>query len=142
MADQKNIPEGFSIYATRENGFFPSVIFDRWRVAFLNYFDVVEKELLYRLERHFQTDEVFVLLRGKAWLIGAGDEDKPKAPKAFPMEPGTIYNIRRNIWHHVILSRDASVLIVENADTGNENSAYAELCAEDTARLKAEIQID
>ena len=133
--------EGFSSYKTLENGFFPFVFFNGWRVAVLNYFDIVEKELLYRLERHSQTDEVFVLLNGEAWLIGAGEEAEPKEPKTFRMEQGAVYNIRQNIWHHVILSRDASVLIVENADTGEENSEYAELSKQDIERLKSEIQL-
>ena len=56
----------------------------------LNYFDIVEKELLYRLERHSQTDEGFVLLNGEAWLIGAGEEAEPKEAKTFRMEQGTV----------------------------------------------------
>ena len=38
------------------------------------------------------------------------------------MEAGKIYNVRRNTWHTVLLSREASVLIVENRDTGEANS--------------------
>ncbi len=43
------------------------------------------------------------------------------------MEHGKLYNVKRNAWHNILLSRDASVLLVENRDTSRENSEYIDL---------------
>ena len=43
------------------------------------------------------------------------------------MEPLKVYNVRRGAWHHHTLSPDAVVLIVENRDTTDANSAEAQL---------------
>jgi hypothetical protein len=46
------------------------------------------------------------------------------------MERGKIYNVKRNAWHTILLSRDASVLLVENRDTGKHNSEITQLSGE------------
>ena len=38
------------------------------------------------------------------------------------MEPMVVYNIPKGEWHHITVSRDATVLVVENANTSKENS--------------------
>lgn len=115
------------------------VFFGQWRVAILNYCDIVERETLYRLERHSETDEVFVLKRGQAWLILGGSAEEPSSIETFPMEEGLVYNIAQGCWHHIIMAEDSSVLIVENADTGDNNSAYTNLSQDIIARLKEKI---
>lgn len=110
-----------------ENGFMPLVYFKGWRVAVLNFFDMVSKEKFYRVERHMETDEVFVLLKGQAYLIVGDDNEKMLDVRLIKMEECTIYNIKQNVWHHIIMSEDCSVLIVEEADTSLENSEYFEI---------------
>lgn len=139
MGKEYKLPTGISAYAPKEQGFFPVVFFGQWRVAVLNYCDIVEKDALYRLERHVETDEVFVLQKGQAWLILGGSGDAPACVETFPMETGVVYNIARSCWHHVVMTRDASVLIVENADTGDSNSAYANLSEGVVTELKEKI---
>ena len=46
------------------------------------------------------------------------------------MEYGKVYNVKRSTWHTILLSRDASVLLVENKDTGKHNSEYLQLLPE------------
>jgi len=41
------------------------------------------------------------------------------------MGPGKIYNVKQNVWHSVVLSRDGSVLIIENQDTARMNTDYS-----------------
>ena len=43
------------------------------------------------------------------------------------LEPGKIYNVKKSVWHTVVLSQDGSILIVENQDTVKENSDYFSL---------------
>ena len=83
-----------------------------WQVAYLGYSQRFAS--LTGMERHMQTDEVFVLLHGNAELYV---EDEKEA-----MKPGVVYNVRKGQWHHIVVSPDAAVLIVENTGTSLENT--------------------
>jgi ureidoglycolate hydrolase len=105
-------------------GYKPLVDFNCWRVAVLRYLDELQPDRISYFERHNETDEVFVLLQGQAVLfIGAGDET---VEEIFPqvMRHGVLYNVKRGAWHTAVLSRDATILLVENRNTANENSHY------------------
>jgi hypothetical protein len=106
-------------------GYQPVIDFGAWRVAILNYLDEIHPGKIDSMERHNQTDEVFVLQKGQGILfLGEGDEQIEKIhPQT--LEPGKIYNVKQSVWHTVVLSRDGSVLIVENRDTSRENSNYS-----------------
>jgi len=108
-------------------GYKPLVDFGTWRVAFLRFIDELIPENIYRVERHNETDEVFVLLAGQAVLfMGEGDDGISKLYH-FQMEPGKLYNVRQHGWHTCVLSRDATILLVENRDTAVVNTDYLEL---------------
>ncbi len=100
------------------DGYLPLVRFGGWRVATLNYCEDFNPVNFHQVERHNETDEVFVLLTGEATLIIGEQLEK------VPMEKGKVYNVRQGVWHHIWVSRDAQVLIVENLDTATENSDY------------------
>ena len=108
-------------------GYKPLVDFGTWRVAMLRYIDELIPDRIERVERHNETDEVFVLLAGQAVLFIGEGADKLKALHPLLMEPLKQYNVKRGVWHAVVLSRDASVLLVENCDTGRANSDYTPL---------------
>ncbi len=74
-----------------------------------------------------ETDEVFVLTHGEGAIILGGSGREPGQLVYQRMESGKVYNIRKSTWHTVSLSRDASVLIVENQDTRRENSEYIDI---------------
>ena len=40
------------------------------------------------------------------------------------MQPGKIYNVKKGTYHALLMERDAKVLIVENHNTGRENTEY------------------
>jgi ureidoglycolate hydrolase len=111
-------------------GYKPLVDYESWRVAILRFLDELLPERIDKLERHTATDEVFVLLHGQCILLLGGNAERVDAISNQPMESGRIYNIKRNTWHGVLLSRDASVLIVENRDTSQLNSEYIRLTVE------------
>jgi ureidoglycolate hydrolase len=105
-------------------GYKPLIDYGTWRVAVLRYIDELIPERIGKVERHNETDEVFVLWAGQAVLfLGEGDEDVTKLTPLV-MEPHKMYNVKRGAWHTVVLSRDASILLVENRDTSTENSSY------------------
>ncbi len=112
------------------NGFQPLLHFGTWRVAILRWEQSMLPEKITFMERHTQTDEVFVLLRGEATLILGGNFDKVSSIHSQPLETGTLYNVRQNVWHTVVLSRDASILIVEESNTGEKNTEYYRLTPE------------
>ena len=103
-------------------GYKPAVKFEAWRVAYLRYSDAFDK--IMKLERHNETDEVFVLLEGQATLYAW---DEKGAMQALKMEDCKVYNVPRGTWHHIVVSRDATVLVVENSNTVKENTERREL---------------
>ena len=104
------------IFAHTGEGYERTMHYGEWRVAFLNYAERFD-QITY-LERHMLTDEVFVLLGGRAKLIVGEDRQE------YPMEPKKLYNVKRGAWHAVKVSGDAQLLIVENHSTGADNTEY------------------
>lgn len=117
----------FEVHSYTGEGFRPLVVFNSWRVAILNYIDEIHPARISSMERHTETDEVFMLVRGQGILFLARGEREVKELHVQVMEPGMIYNLKSQCWHTIVLSRDASVLIVENADTNEQNSRYIHL---------------
>jgi hypothetical protein len=121
--DLKKINEKLlDIRSFEGEGFQPLVDFDQWRVAILRYSDDLLSERIITMQRHNETDEVFVLLEGRCILfLGEGNETITSIT-AVDMVPRKLYNVKRGVWHNHALSKDASVLIVENRDTTVQNS--------------------
>jgi len=116
-------------------GYRPVVNFAGWRVAVLRYTDELLPDRIEGMERHDETDEVFVLLAGRCLLFLGEGRERVEAIYAEDMRPRKVYNVKRGAWHSHTLSKDASVLIVENRDTGNENSTQAALSEEQRRQL-------
>ena len=111
----------------RGEGYQPLIYFAGWRVAVLNYLDSIHPTRISDMERHLETDEAFILLRGKAVLIVGGNGRQAVDLIPCEMVSEKVYNVRAGVWHTVLLSPDASVLIVENSDTGEGNSEKCNL---------------
>jgi len=86
--------------------------YDQWQVAYLGYSERFAS--LTGMERHMETDEVFVLLRGQAVLYVEQTQ--------VPMEQGVVYNVKKGEWHHIVVTPDAAVLVVENRNTTLDNT--------------------
>ena len=99
-------------------GYNATMHFDSWRVAIANFGDHFDEERYNYLEAHRLTDEVFVLLSGKATLVIGKNFEKTE------LEIGKIYNVKRGAYHALLMARDAKVLIVENHNTSRENTDY------------------
>jgi mannose-6-phosphate isomerase-like protein (cupin superfamily) len=119
-----------AIHQHNGEGYRPLVDYGAWRVAVLNYSPDLLPERLTRMQRHNETDEVFVLLEGRCILfIGEGQERVTRC-HAEDLRPGWVYNVRRAVWHTHTLSRDAKVLVVENRETTYDNSPFCPLSVE------------
>lgn len=92
------------------------VEYGEWSVAFLRYAERFSR-LIY-FERHLLTDEVFVLLNGSATLFIRTDD----GIQEICMEKEKVYNVRCGVWHQINVSKDATVLVVENRNTTKENT--------------------
>ena len=92
--------------------------YGHWIVAFANYEERFDREKYTRIERHLNTDEVFVLLNGKASLVIGMERE------IVELEPCKIYNVKAGVWHNILIEKDSKVMIVENSDTSRENSEY------------------
>jgi ureidoglycolate hydrolase len=108
-------------------GYLPLIDFNTWRVAILRWELALLPENIDMMERHTQTDEVFVLLEGQATLILGGNSDQVDGIHPQALELCKLYNVKQNTWHTILLSRDVSILIIENRNTGEGNSEYYEL---------------
>ena len=90
----------------------------KWTLASLNWAPRFDESNLCELERHNLTDETFVLLQGSATLIVGEKAER------IEMLPLKYYNVRAGIWHHIVVSEDARVLVAENANTSKDNNEY------------------
>ncbi len=86
--------------------------FEGWKIGFLRYSDRFSKFDV--LERHLLTDEIFVLLEGEATLYTENEKCE--------MKKCMLYNIPKGEWHHIVVSEDATVMVVENSNTLKENT--------------------
>lgn len=111
----------------RGEGYQPLIDFGEWRVAVLRYLDALQPDRIDSVERHLETDEVFVLLAGRGVLIAAGDAAQAGEVTSLVMETEKAYNVKRCVWHTILLSREACVLLVENRNTDEKNSEYNSL---------------
>lgn len=101
------------IHTWTGEGYRPLVFSGEWQVAILNWEPIFDRAHLGEIERHNQTDEVFVLWRGRAAIFVATDT----GVKLVNMSPGVVYNVPQGVWHNLIATRDASWIIVEDRDT-------------------------
>lgn len=108
-------------------GYLPVIDFEAWRVAFLNYSEDLRPENLKSMQRHNETDEVFVLLKGRCLLFIGDGRESVTSISAENMKPYHAYNVKKGVWHTHTLSEDAMVLIVENRDTTHANSPFCPL---------------
>ena len=98
------------------NGFDTLHTFQGWKVAFITHAEQYGE--LKVLKRHTQTDEVFVLVKGEATLFTADDEPLVETK----MEKEKLYVVKQNTWHHLKVSEDSLLIVVENSDTTKENT--------------------
>lgn len=123
-----SIPERLlEVREYKEEGYSPVVDYCSWRVAVLNYSEHLLPRNLKKMQRHNETDEVFILLRGRCLLfIGDGDQEVMDI-FAVNLEPLKVYNVKKSTWHTHTLDQDAMVLVVENRDTTYDNSPFCSL---------------
>ena len=109
--------------------------FKTWRVAILRYCEELEIQNLKTMQKHNETDEVFILLDGNCTLFVGGKGESINEIDGIAMEPLQLFNVKQGVWHTHALDKDATVLIVENQDTSDYNSPTENLEAEQIKQL-------
>lgn len=118
------------IYESQNPGFVPVVDSGQWRAAFLNFEPDLLPKNLKELQRHNESDEVFVLLSGRCILFIGGEESSVSHIYAQELEPYKMYKVRRRVWHTQALSPGTKLLIVENRNTSPLNSPRTKITPE------------
>ncbi len=126
---------GLEVYEWSEDGYKPLVFSHDWQAAILNWEPIFDLEKIGEVERHNQTDEVFVLTKGRAVLFTIDEQGM----QIEEMKIGVIYNVLKDVWHNLTSTRDASWIIVENRDTHLHDCEFRQLSAEELARLEAKL---
>jgi mannose-6-phosphate isomerase-like protein (cupin superfamily) len=108
-------------------GFKPLVSYGEWLVALMNWDQRFDLNEIGTVERHNETDEVFVLIEGKSILYVIEEEQL----RSVDMEPAVLYNVVAGTWHNVVGTRDAKWLIVENNNTSYNNTEFRQLNTEE-----------
>lgn len=126
-------------YTTKEEGYHPFFISNGWQVAQLNYLKDQNIDNIKKMDVHFMTDEIFVLMYGEAVLISSTIINDTPNFEVELMRKGIIYNIPKNVWHNIAMKEGSEVLIVEKSDTHLGDFEFYELKDEQIAELKRKV---
>lgn len=99
-------------------GFEPIVLTERFKCAFITHGEGYTYGQVREMKRHNKTEEVFVLLSGKATLLTLEGECFEETN----MVPEAAYTVCGGTWHSLAVSRDAVLFVTENSDTDRTNT--------------------
>lgn len=122
LLEKKAEKEGFDIVFKNE----------KFKCAFIKHSNAYSFGSVYEMKRHNETDEIFVLLKGKAVMLTM-EEGKFLETE---LEKNTAYSVQSGTWHYLALSGDAQVFVTENADTDSSNTDIIELGEEYLLQMK------
>ena len=108
LISKKAEKEGFSVAFKNEN----------FKCAFIKHSESYSFGRVREMKRHNKTDEIFVLLKGKAVMLTVENEKFTETE----LIKNTASSVMAGTWHYLALSSDAEVFVVENADTDSTNS--------------------
>ena len=127
-------------YQISDNGYHPFLIRDGWQVAQLNYMPEQEIGNIEKLDIHHLTDEVFILLKGKAVLIGAEIKGNEVNFEVELLKPNITYNIPVGTWHNIAMSKDCEIIIVEKANTHEGDFEFFPLSEEQKKEMETLVR--
>lgn len=107
-----------------KEGFSTQFTFEGWKVAYITYSSQYDEMKI--VKRHNLSDEVFLLLKGSASLFTC-DRQIPDNFIETNLEKEKMYNVTKGTWHHLKVSKDALLTVVENSNTTKDNTDVFEL---------------
>lgn len=124
------------VYDWTDEGYRPLVLTHDWQVALLNWEPLFDRSNLDEIERHNHTDEVFVLIQGKAVLFTKEEGDELRAVE---MVLHKIYNVPKGVWHNLVASWDVRFIIVEDRDTHLHDTEIRPITSGELAELDVQL---
>ena len=128
-------PEFLEIKEYTGDGYKPIIDYETWRVAILRYCEELERPNIISMQKHMESDEVFVLLTGSCTLFIGGQGNRIDEIEAVPLTQMKKYKVKKGTWHTHTLEKNTTVLIVENQNTCDDNSPVLPLTAEQKLKL-------
>ena len=111
---------------------------EKWMVGIKNWKPMNDIKNINNLERHNETDELFILLAGHCTLLFANENANGGLDFSYvEMEPLKVYNIPRTLWHNTITQHDTKLALIEDSATGSANSDVRNLTAAEIAEVRA-----
>ncbi len=107
----------------------------KWMVGIKNWKPANDMAGIDCLERHNETDELFILLSGGCTLLSAEEGPGGLVLEATRMEPMKVYNIPRGLWHNTVTTKEVKLILVEDSATGAANSEVLPLGPEQLAEV-------
>ena len=107
-----------------------------YSILILNFLERLAAVKIEDMQRHTETDESFILLKGSAVLFTSEGKEKPEIINPYKLEIGKVYTVPKGIWHTQSMTRDAKILLVESQGTVAENSPRCKLSEEQKAELR------
>ena len=109
---------------------------EKWTVGLKNWKAANDILGIDCLERHNQTDEIFVLLSGECTLIFANETSDGLDLDAVKMEPYKVYNIPAALWHNTVTQKDTKLVLIEDSSTSMDNSDILPLNEEQIVKIR------
>lgn len=111
-----------------------------WFVGIKNWKPANDAAQFDAMERHMETDEVFVLLDGGCTLLVDQSENNNCSDiRCIAMERNRVYCIHPGVWHNTITSRDAKLILMENRNTSMDNSEVQLLGQNEIAAIRNQL---
>jgi len=108
----------------------------KWMVGIKNWKPANDISGIDCLERHNETDELFILLSGTCSLLSGVETAQGLQIKSTRMEPMRVYNIPKGLWHNTVTTKDVKLILVEDSATSATNSEILGLTPEQIAAVK------
>jgi len=119
-------------YILKEDGYKCVFQQDNWQVALIKWSK--NRNVIEKFERHKETPEIFILLFGKAGILTYSNDTKEFAMERMEIE--LIYNIKRGIWHSLIVEGNVNIAIVEKKNTHLYDVEYKTLTLQEKIRVE------
>ena len=116
-------------------GYLPLINFESWRVAEFRYIDELEPDRIDNMQKHNETDEIFVVLEGDFTLFFGGNGDEIGEIEAIKLEPLKLYNVKKGTFHTHTPEKNCTCLIVENKNTTDDNSPKIKITKEQSNKI-------
>ena len=108
----------------------------KWMVGIKNWKPANDITGINNLERHNETDELFILLAGHCTLLFANETAEGLKIEKVEMEPLKVYNIPATLWHNTVTQKDTKMALIEDSATGSANSDVMMLTDEQIAFVR------